>query len=379
MATGIRKRGTSYEASVYLKREGRKLRRTFPTLAAAKAWRAEAVTAANKGALRTPGPATLREAWQAWYEGAKAGTVRNRSGDPYKPAALRSYESAMRLHVLPELGDVKLADVGRPDLQRFAYRLGADGVAPPTVRGTILPLRAIFRHAVSVGELIANPATGLELPAVRARRDRVATPTEAAALIAALRDEHDRALWGVLLYAGLRLGEAQALRWTAVDLAGGTIRVERGWDAKEGEIEPKSRAARRTIPIVPTLRDLLVSHRFNTAGDQGFVFGGGDRPFSPRSVTDRADATWRRAGLERITPHEARHVCASIFIAAGLNAKAVSVLMGHSSIAITFDVYGHLFEGSEAEAAELVGAYLEAQQERAVEQVRAAEPVPTSG
>lgn len=99
-----------------------------------------------------------------------------------------------------------------------------------------------------------------------------------------------------------------------------------------------------------------------------------EAPFSPRSVTDRADTAWRKAALERITPHEARHVCASILIASGLNAKAVSVLMGHSSIAITFDTYGHLFEGSETEAAELVGAYLEAQQERAAARVRTAEP-----
>ena len=70
----------------------------------------------------------------------------------------------MRLRVLPELGGAKLVDVGRPDLQRFAYRLGADGLAPATVRGTILPLRAIFRYAVSIGELIATPVTGIELP-----------------------------------------------------------------------------------------------------------------------------------------------------------------------------------------------------------------------
>ncbi len=69
---------------------------------------------------------------------------------------------------------------------------------------------------------------------------------------------------------------------------------------------------------------------------------------------------------------------ASILIAAGLNAKAVSVTMGHSSIAITFDIYGHLFDGSEAEAAGLVAAYLDSQQERAAEQARAAEPVPSS-
>ena len=179
---------------------------------------------------------------------------------------------------------------------------------------------------------------------------------------------------GTLLYAGLRLGEAQALRWRNVDLARGVIRVERGWDARDGEIEPKSRAAKRTIPIIPTLRDLMVSHKLGAGRDHGFVFGTAEAPFSPRSVTDRADTAWRKAVLERITPHEARHVCASILIASGLNAKAVSVLMGHSSIAITFDTYGHLFEGSETEAAELVGAYLEAQQERTAARVRTAEP-----
>jgi integrase len=162
-------------------------------------------------------------------------------------------------------------------------------------------------------------------------------------------------------------------------LARGLIRVERGWDAQDGEIEPKSRAAKRTIPIVPTLRDLLVSHKLSAGRDHGFVFGTAEAPFSARSVTDRADTAWRKAELERITPHEARHVCASILIASGLNAKAISVIMGHSSISVTFDVYGHLFEGSEAEAAELVAAYLAAQQERAVEQARSADPAPAAG
>lgn len=168
------------------------------------------------------------------------------------------------------------------------YELGADGLAPATVQGTILPLRAIFRHTVSVGDMIPNPATGLQLPAVRSHRDRIATPAEAEALLAALRDDHDRALWGTLLYAGLRLGEAQALRWKHADLARGLIRVERGWDAQDGEIEPKSRAAKRAIPIVPILRDLLLSHKLSADRDHGFVFGSADKPFTPRSVTDRA-------------------------------------------------------------------------------------------
>ena len=199
-ATGIRRRGTSHEASVYLKREGRKLRRTFPTLAAAKAWRAEALTAANKGALRAPKPTTIRQAWDSWYEGAKAGTIRNRSGDPFKPSALRAYEVAMRRRVLPALGGARLAEVHRPDLQEFADGLLSEGLSPSSIQVTLLPLRAIFRRALARGELAVNPCTGLELPAVRGRRERYASPAEAEALIAAV-PEQDRAIWATAMYA----------------------------------------------------------------------------------------------------------------------------------------------------------------------------------
>ncbi len=86
----------------------------------------------------------------------------------------------------------------------------------------------------------------LRLPAARGRRERIADPAEAAALIAALRAE-DRALWGCAFYAGLRRGELRALLWSDVDLASGLIRVERSMSG-HGEIgEPKSRAGRRGV------------------------------------------------------------------------------------------------------------------------------------
>jgi integrase len=68
---------------------------------------------------------------------------------------------------------------------------------------------------------------------------------------------------------------------------------------------------------------------------------------------------WRKAGLEPIGLHEARHTCASVMIAAGVNAKAITHYLGHSSIEVTFDRYGHLMPGNEAEAVALIDAYLE--------------------
>ena len=87
--------------------------------------------------------------------------------------------------------------------------------------------------------------------------------------------------------------------------------------------------------------------------------GGG--PFMPTKLTNRADKAWKAAGLERITLHECRHTFASLMIAAGVNAKALQTFMGHANIGITLDRYGHLMPGSEAEAADLLDAYLTAQ------------------
>ena len=389
MATGIRKRhgrGCSstderckcpWEAFVYSKRDGRKIRKTFPTFAAARGWRNDASSSVRKGALRAPTSVTLEQAWTVWEEGARAGLIRTRSGDEYKPGAIRGYEQALRLRVLPDLGHRKLAEITRVDLQDLVDALVAADWSPSTVVVAITPLRAIYKRACNRGDVAINPTTGLQLPAVRGGRDRIASPTEAAALLAALPDEQ-RTVWATALYAGLRRGELQALRWSDIDLKAGVIRVERSWDWKEGIVGPKSSKGDRKVPIARVLREHLAAHRLRTVGD-GFVFGRTpNTPFAPGTVTDRAVAAWTAANektaertkdegrdveaaelLHRITLHECRHTFASLMIAAGVNAKALSTYMGHANIAITLDRYGHLMPGNEDQAAALLDSYLD--------------------
>jgi integrase len=230
----------------------------------------------------------------------------------------------------------------------------ADGLAASTIQATVIPLKAIFRRELSRDRLTVNPTAGLELPAVRGGRDRIASPKEATALIAALPVD-DRAMWATALYAGLRRGELMALRVDDVDFDQGVIRVRHGWDDKEGRIDTKGRR-RRNVPIVATLRTLLKEHLLRTGRRGGDLLFGRTAtvPFAPTQVTGRADAAWKGRG--RITLHEARHTSASFWIAAGVNAKAISTFMGHSSIAVTFD--GHLLKGGEEEAAGMLDAYL---------------------
>jgi site-specific recombinase XerD len=131
--------------------------------------------------------------------------VTNRSGDPYKPSALRGYRTSLEKRILPALGRSRLSEVDRRTLQRPVAQLIAEGHDPSTVRNTIVPLRAIFRYAVAHGDVSVNPTTGLHLPAVRGKRDHIVSPADAHALLAALGPQ-DRPLWATALFTGLRRG-----------------------------------------------------------------------------------------------------------------------------------------------------------------------------
>jgi integrase len=176
---------------------------------------------------------------------------------------------------------------------------------------------------------------------------------------------------------GFAAASSRALRVEDIDLPGGLIYVRKGWDQYEGEIATKS-GRERKVPIPAALRAHLAAHLLALGWREGLVFGTTPAdPFSTTSVVFRALTAWgwRRLkdkdtgrlrwvkgseeALQPITLHECRHTFASLMIAAGVNAKALSVYMGHANIGITMDRYGHLMPGNEDEAAGLLDAYLE--------------------
>ena len=296
--------------------------------------------------------------------------ILTRSRERYKPSTLRGYRQVMQDVILPDLGAMHLDELRRADLQRLAERQRKKGKGASTVRNTLLPVRAIYRRAMQLEDVSVNPTLGLQLPASRGRRERVAAPAEAAELLAVL-PELDRALWATAMFAGLRLGELQSLTWRDVDLDAGVLTVRNSWDRKAGVVLPKTRAGRRTVPIAQALRREPRAHVFRSGRRTGLVFGRtGELPFSHSGIQDRADRAWKEAGLTRLTYHECRHTFASLLIAAGLSAqrnpmaiaKELSKFVGHASITQTLDRYGHLFPGSESEAASALDAYLERSQ-----------------
>jgi integrase len=345
------------------------------TRAEAAGWLTKARGEAASGTLRRSTGGTLREAWEAFYAGAQAGTIHDRTGKPFKASTLRGYERGWK-RIDPELGAHRLDAIRRADLQALVDRWATAGVPAATIRNSLDPIRTLYRRAIQRDQVVVNPTTNLDVPRVDNMRERFATREEAAALLAAL-PAGEQALWATAFYGGLRRGELRALRWAHIDLPSGLIRVQRAWDDVEGDSTPKTRAAVRRVPIVSDLARPLKAHKLATGRDgSDLVFGrSATEPFIPSTVRNRALAAWERANAaqaealgrplrlsETLTPiglHEARHTFASLLIASGANAKALSVVMGHESISITFDRYGKLMPGGEQEVGRLLGAYLD--------------------
>jgi integrase len=354
----------SWRAVVKDKRTGKRSRRTFASLSEAQAWRQSAQIALRDGTHTISARESLADAAGGFLTDCTNGVALTRGGRRYKPSAIRTMEANLRLRVLPQLGHMRFTDVTRRDVQALVHRLIADGVPAATIQTTLLPLQVMYRRALQHGIVAINPTTSIEKPAVKSRRETVASVTEIDTLLAAL-EPADRRVWATALWAGLRRGEMFALKCCDVNLGAGEITISRGWDGVEGEITPKNDKP-RTVPLPPELRDHIASQLLDHRTVDGAVPADA-HVFGKRQVLgaySRAHAAWAAADLKPIDYHTARHTYASTMIAAGVNAKALCEFMGHSSIKVTFDLYGHLFPGQRDEAAKLQAAYLAAERQR---------------
>lgn len=242
----------------------------------------------------------------------------------------------------------------------------------------LAPVQVLCRRAVQDDELPTNPTANLRLPEGPGRRDHVVPVSTALQLIEWL-PQPLRALYATAFFAGLRRGELRALRWTAIDDAVTVIAVESTWDDVDGEVAPKSKKGKRTVPVAAMLRKYLLEHKAAT-GRRGrdLVFGSAaDKPFHPNDVADDADTAWALAALgafltgtplpvelERVTLHECRHTYVSLMHDAGFSLERIGDYVGHSSTYMV-ERYRHLLEGHEAEAAAQFDAYLDARVQRA--------------
>jgi integrase len=224
-----------------------------------------------------------------------------------------------------------------------------------TIRQTYTVLRAALDGAVRDGLLARNPAAVIKRPGVERREARHLDADAVAAVLKAAAGSRYHAALSLIAATGLRKGEALALRWDRVDLDAGVLKVAATISRVDRRLiitEPKTDRSRRTVPLNAAVVAMLRRHHTAQKADRlraghhwadsGLVFttelGG---PVDPRNLLRVIEAAAKAAKIPGVGVHTLRHSAAVSWLEAGVHIKAVADLLGHSSIAITGDVYGH--------------------------------------
>jgi integrase len=300
-----------------------------------------------------------------------------------EPTSVKGYEEHVDLHIMPFIGSKKLSDLTVPAVNAFTDQLREAGLSAAMIKKVVRSLGAIFKEARRRGLSNVAPTVGLELDLPERDDPRPVIPTkqELQAIIAgatAHKNRIWRALALVAVFCGLRASELRGLRWADVDFDSRQINVTQRADASHKIGKRKSKAAYRSIRLSPMVLNALREWKLTCPkGDLGLVFPNGlgkvesyanliERGFAPIQhaagitalapvLDDAGKPIINNAGepVLREVPkyglHALRHACASLWIEQGHNPKQIQTLMGHSSIKVTFDTYGHLFADSEAD------------------------------
>ena len=285
------------------------------------------------------------------------------------PSAADNYRNVVVHHIVPTLGATKVAKLTPADVDRLMSAKLDAGLSVSTVRRIRAVLAQALDQGVRWGSVARNVASLTRGPRVTRQEGRTLTPEQARSLLETLHGHRNEALYALMLSTGLRRGEALGLRWDDVDLDAGTVSVRRQLKREGGSLvtaDTKTARSRRSVNLPEQMVVTLRRHRAAQAAerlalgdawvDSGFVFTTTiGTPIDPRNLYREFQKICRAAGLGDWHPHELRHSAASLMLAQGVKLQVVSEVLGHSSIRMTADVYGHILAPDRKAAADAMG------------------------
>jgi len=283
------------------------------------------------------------------------------------PATAVSYSSVIEHHIKPALGRKRLTKLQPDDVQTLIRAKLKDGLSPRTVRLIRGVLVQVLNQEVRKGRVVRNVAALTDGPRFEQKREgRSLTVEQAKKLLRAVVGDRLEALYVLMLSTGIRPGEALGLSLKYVDFEKGQIAIRQSLSRQPGGViiggGKTGRKGWRTIQLPAPVVTVLLDHRDRqkkerrVAGsaweDHGLVFPTPiGTPLDPDNHRKAFVALTKRAGLGKWHPHELRHSATSIMLAQGVPIEVVSKILGHTSIRITADVYGHILDSQQEAAA----------------------------
>ena len=379
--TSVRKRSwaapdgtekTSWQVD-YVDGSGKRRRKQFARKKEADAWLTTVAYQVTQG-THTPDSQTITIAKAAdlW--------IKRGQREKLETSTLAAYGQHVRLHIVPLCGDRKLSQITRAMAEAWRDQL-VEKLSRPMAMRVLRSLAAIVNEAQRRGYVAQNVIAAVKVRRAKRDKPKVVIPTkgELKAILEAAKASsepmaHPLAL--IVIFAGLRASELRGLTWRAVDLKAGTVTVDQRADLKNIIGPPKSEAGYRTIPLPASAITALKKWKLACpTTDDGLVFPSiAKRVMSHQYMNGKIMAAIQiAAGVAttamnqngqtvldkrgqpvmepRYSLHDFRHAAASLWIEQRVNPKRIQKWMGHSSIQVTFDTYGHLFDQADQDGA----------------------------
>ncbi len=329
--------------------------------------RARIVSSIKFGGYTEPTKTTLAEFLDRWLDHVKASV---------SPKTHERYSEIARKNIVPLLGSIAMSkmkteriDAAWSTALESGRRDGKGGLSPRTVHHMRRVLIKALNQAVTWDILPRNPAQASRPPKVERKTTLAYDAETTVALLDAVKPTRIYIPVLLAVLCGLRRGEIIALRWRNIDLERGTMAIVETAEQIKGPVrmkETKSGLA-RVVSLSTTVVEELRSHRARQAeeqlglgirlSDDSLVYSQIDGAMvQPRSLTHEWSRIMGKTTLPRIRFHDLRHSHATQMLAAGVHPKIAQERLGHSTIAITLDLYSHVMPGMQADAAEQVDA-----------------------
>ena len=284
-----------------------------------------------------------------------------------RPATYTSYHHNIESHIRPALGHMELQKIRPEHIQKLLNDMSAGiGKNAPLAPWTVLKVKNIISGAMEQAirnQIIPyNPAKASVPPKLNQKEIRILTEPEQQTFMKAVEGHRLEALYKLALATGMRRGELMALTWDCVDFKNSTIAVKgsisRVKDPDTGITalrfsEPKTKAGRRQVPILPNIVPVLKEHKARQDAEKaeaGSAWNSANLVFcsnvgtvvEPRRVCTTMDKITDAAGLPRFTFHALRHTFATRMLEANVPAKVVQDVLGHADVTLTLNTYSHV-------------------------------------
>ncbi len=276
------------------------------------------------------------------------------------------YENRIYNHIIPEIGKIPLNKLSQSDLQQFYAKEKTGGrklhaetlgkrLSDRTIRAIHANCRTALQRAVQDGLIRTNPAVGCKLPPKKAREMQVLTQNEILRFLHQAKDEGYYELFLLELGTGMRRGEILALKWSDLNPSTGELHIERQVYIIKAEViisAPKTKASVRTVILPESLVRILAEYRKSV--DSEWMFPSlldNSRLRNPSSVRKRLQLILEQAGGKKVRFHDLRHTFATMALEHGMDVKTLSATIGHVSSATTLDIYSHITDTMQRQAA----------------------------